>query len=353
MRAVPVHRAPPLPPIEAVEWASPRFRAALERARRFAPVRAPLLLHGETGAGKTAFAELAHRHGPEPDAPFFAVNCASLPATLLESELFGHVRGAFTGAETDRDGLLRAAGRGTVFLDEIDKAPRALQAALLHVLDRREVRPVGGTVVLPLRARLVFATNHEPLPDADVLLPDLWYRIGALRVEVPPLRRRREDLPRITELAAARLEREGCGPVRVTRAARTRLAAAPWPGNVRELIGRLRAAALLGDPPGRIDEAALRAAAPQPHRPSRPGSGDAGEDLAARVRAFEIDEILLAMRVEGGHQGRAAQRLGLTRRGLNKKLHRFDLIRGLEEEGLIARPAAGPPGERERNETLW
>jgi transcriptional regulator with GAF, ATPase, and Fis domain len=359
MRPVPIRAVPRLESLEAVPWRSAAFRAAIDRARRFAPVRAPVLLCGETGAGKSAFAELVHVHGPGAEAPLLVVNCAALPATLLESELFGHVRGAFTGAETDRAGLLRAAGTGTVLLDEVDKAPRALQAALLHVLDRREVRPVGASRAHPVDARLVFATNRDPLPDPDVLLPDLWFRIGTLRVEVPPVRRRREDFPQLLSLATRRLAEEGLGSVSVTRDVAARLAGWRWPGNVRELFGVIRAAALLAEPVGRIDGAAVDAAAGRGPLAAHLARTEAGTDLAARVRAFEIDEILLALRVEGGHQGRAATRLGLSRRGLNKKLHRYDLLGVMAAEGLEpgsappAPPAPPAPREREQIEPLW
>ncbi len=145
----------------AIQWKSSRYLEALGRLQRFATSTQPILVMGESGAGKTAFAEVAHRRGPGRRGPFIVLNCASLPDTLLESELFGSIRGAFTGADRDRAGLIRAAGHGTIFLDEIDKASPSFQATILHVLDRGEVRPVGGQAFYEVRARFVFAANRD------------------------------------------------------------------------------------------------------------------------------------------------------------------------------------------------
>jgi DNA-binding NtrC family response regulator len=319
-----------------IPWRSPAYRRALDRLRRFARGSHPILLAGETGAGKTAFAEIAHALGGHPDDPFVVVNCASLPESLLESELFGHVRGAFTGAETERAGLLRAARRGTVFLDEIDKASASMQASLLHVLDRREVRSVGATTPAAVRARFVFASNrHLPsLAEGGGFLPDLLYRIAAMSVGIPSVRERAEDLDRLIALGLREIRRDdGFTGLVVTRGAGRSLASHDWPGNVRELFGVLRAAACLAEGT-RIGPAELDLAAPRSH-PGRSGT------LAARVADFERQQILLALRLDGGSQTKAAARLGLSRRGLNKKLHRLELLGQLDREGL-RRPSPDP-----------
>lgn len=321
----------------AVPWRSPAFREALHRGRRFAPSRQPTLIEGESGTGKTAFAEILHRLGDAPGERLVVVNCAALPDSLLESELFGSVRGAFTGAVADREGLLRAAGRGTVFLDEIDKASLSLQAALLHVLDRREVRSLGGRRPHPVRCRLVFATSRDLAGrvEGGAFLPDLAYRIRGMTVPVPAVRHRPEDFDLLLALALRELRTgEGLEPVAVTPEARDLLASWRWPGNVRELFSTVRAAARLRDGTGGIAARHVeRAAAGSPFaahaaRVRRPDS------LAERVRAFEREEIVLALRLEGGNQTRAARRLGISRRGLNKKLHRHGLLGALEGEGL-------------------
>ena len=321
----------------AIEWRSEPFLESLDRVQCFARSRGPVLVEGESGAGKTSFAEIVHRQGARPEEPFVVINCAALPDSLLESELFGHARGAFTGADAEKLGLLRAARRGTIFLDEIDKSSPQLQAALLHLLDRREARAVGSHAPYRVEARLVFATNRnlQQLASASQFLPDLGYRITGLAVRVPPLRERREDFDLLVALALRdlRLE-ERLGSLRISAHARDWLASYDWPGNVRELFGVIRAAAFLlrGGPTIGLNEveAAAKTTGLQQHAVSLRRSST----LVERVLEFEREEILLALRVEGGHQTRAARRLGLSRRGLNKKLHRHGLLDRLETEGL-------------------
>lgn len=321
----------------AVPWRSAAFREALHRGRRFAPSRQPVLIEGESGTGKTAFAEILHRLGGTPGERFTVVNCAALPDSLLESELFGSVRGAFTGAVADREGLIRAAGCGTVFLDEIDKASLSLQAALLHVLDRREVRSLGGRRPHAVHCRLVFATSRclADRVEEGAFLPDLAYRIRGMSVPVPAVRHRPEDFDLLLALALRDLRTsEGLESLAVTPDARDLLASWRWPGNVRELFSTVRAAARLRESAGGIAARHVeRAAAGSPlaahaARVRRP------ETLAERMRAFEREEIVLALRLEGGNQTRAARRLGISRRGLNKKLHRHALLGALDGEGL-------------------
>ncbi len=325
-------------PTLAIRWCSPAYVRALSRLRKFARTSHPLLITGETGAGKTSFAEIVHVEGRHPSEPFVAVNCPALPEALLESELFGHVRGAFTGAESEKSGLIRAARSGTVFLDEIDKASPSLQAALLQVLDRREVRSVGGHAPHRVPARLVFASNRH-LPTAAArgdFLPDLVYRIAGMSVRIPPLRERPEDLDLLVALALRTIRRDdGLAGVTVTPPALDLVASYDWPGNVRELFSVLRVAAHLLDGGTRISarEIELAAGSRLETHVRRARSRAA---LGERMREFEKQEILVALRLEGGNQTKAASRLGLSRRGLNKKLHRHELLDQLEREGLRA-----------------
>lgn len=321
----------------AVPWRSPAFREALHRGARFAPSRQPALVEGESGAGKTAFAEILHRLGAAPGERFVVVNCAALPDSLLESELFGSVRGAFTGAVADREGLIRAAGGGTVFLDEIDKASPSLQAALLHVLDRREVRSLGDRRTRPVGCRLVFATSRNLATRVDEggFLPDLAYRIRGMSVPVPAVRQRPEDFDLLLALALRELRTgEGLESLAVTPPARDLLASYCWPGNVRELFSVVRAAARLRDGADGIGTRHVELAAAGSPLQAHAARVRHPVPLAERVRAFEREEILLALRLEGGNQTRAARRLAISRRGLNKKLHRHGLLGALEGEGL-------------------
>jgi len=209
----------------------------------------PALLIGESGTGKELAARAIHRRGPRARGPFVAANCAALPEQLLDSELFGHVRGAFTGAERDRAGLFEQAHPGTLFLDEIACLSPAAQESLLRVLETREVRRVGGTEAVTVDVRVVAATN-EDLEIAGHFRRDLYYRLNVLRVDLPALRERLDDLPLLVEHFLARIAKEtGTARKRVTPAALARLAAHPWPGNVRELENALRRAAALADAP--------------------------------------------------------------------------------------------------------
>ncbi len=320
----------------AISWKSPRFLEALDRLERFAPSTQPILIMGESGAGKTAFAEVAHRRGPGRNGPFIVLNCASLPESLVESELFGSTRGAFTGADRDRAGLIRAAANGTIFLDEIDKASRSFQATILHVLDRGEVRPVGGQAFHTVRTRFLFAANRDlsELASRGEFLSDLDYRISGLRVEVPPVRDRMPDFDLLLALALRELRVRERIVRRINRDARNLLTSYEWRGNVRELFSVVTAMAFLSDGKETMGVGEVERAFQDPRHIAHLVEARKSESLADQMAENEKKILLLTLRLEGGSQARAAGRLGITRRGLNKKLHRFGLIEQLERESL-------------------
>lgn len=229
------------------------MREVYDLVERVADATAPVLILGETGTGKGVVARAIHAHGARASGPFVAVNCAALPDNLLESELFGHVRGAFTGATSNRIGLLEEADGGTLFLDEIAEMALPLQAKLLHVLESGTVRAVGANKERPVDTRILAAT-HRDLRErvaAGLFREDLLYRLDVIAISLPPLRQRRDDLPRLIEHFLARaLGKHPRSPVeRITPEALQRILAHAWPGNVRELEHVIERAVLLGRTP--------------------------------------------------------------------------------------------------------
>jgi two-component system response regulator PilR (NtrC family) len=288
-----------------------------------------LLLVGETGTGKTLLAEALHALGRGEHGEFFQVNCAALPEHLQESELFGHRKGAFTGAEREHPGILREAGRGTVFLDEIDKSSLEFQAKLLDVLDVREVRPVGSTRRVPVHARLICATNRDlfALVESGEFLEDLHHRLICGIIRVPPLRERTEDLRLLCDLLLGEIAAlEGVGPVAIADDGWSLLLSHDWPGNVRELKALLHRAVALNR--GKtLDGAAIQASAPIGSTLGSASLGTPGDDpdLAKRMAQAERAEIRRALEKAGGVRRRAAEILGISYRGLGKKMVRLGL----------------------------
>jgi len=230
--------------------------ALFDRIERVAPAKVSALIHGETGTGKELVARALHEHGAAPTKPFFAVNCAAVSANLLESELFGHKKGSFTGAVQDREGHFVAADGGTVFLDEIGDMPLEMQSKLLRVLQDGEVRPVGSNEALKVNVRVVAASHRDlvAMCAAGEFREDLYYRLNVITLEVPPLRERPGDVPDLVRYFCVILTGELGREVSVTEDALAALVARPWPGNVRELENELRRAAVLSSGPIRPED---------------------------------------------------------------------------------------------------
>ncbi len=288
---------------------------------------APVLILGESGTGKELVARAVHANGRRASRPFVALNCGAVPETLLESELFGHARGAFTGAIGDRKGIFEQASGGTVFLDEIGETSLALQVRLLRAIEEGEVRPVGGNRAMQVDARVISATNRNLADEVSEqrFRQDLYYRLSVIVITVPPLRERRADIPllveRFLQSAGARAGR----PVDVSPAALDALVGYDWPGNVRELENTIERAVLFSRSAA-IDVADL---------PEAVGRSSVSADLHQRVFADlpsldELERRYLAhvLQAVGGNRTRAAEVLGIDRRTLYRMAARFGLDLG-------------------------
>jgi len=225
---------------------SPKMRAVFELIAKVAPTDVSALILGETGTGKELVAKALHEHGKRKSKLFLAENCAAVPANLLESELFGHAKGSFTGAHVDRQGHFVAANGGTVFLDEIGDMPLTMQSKLLRVLQEGEVRPVGSNKVLKVDVRIVAATNKDlaAMCKQGTFREDLYFRLNVITIPLPPLRERPGDVPRIVKFFLERVSTEMGREIGITSEAMSALEAWKWPGNVRELENVIRRAAV-------------------------------------------------------------------------------------------------------------
>jgi DNA-binding NtrC family response regulator len=309
---------------------SPRIRSALALAERVAASDACVLILGESGTGKELTARLIHRASARRDGPFVAFDCSALAPSLLESELFGHEKGAFTGAQRARRGLFREAQAGTVFLDEIGDIAPEVQNKLLRVIQERVVKPVGGDQFLPIDARLLCATNKDllQLVKQGRFREDLYYRLAVVPLMLPALRERKEDIPALVEYFLGKRRSAGPRPRRIDADALTKLTAYDWPGNIRELENVLERAAILSD--GLEihvrDLPALEGEAP----PLGATTGGVDprplkEQVAEAVRIVERRAIVDALAGEGGSPSRAAKRLGISRASFYAKLKELDI----------------------------
>jgi DNA-binding NtrC family response regulator len=299
---------------------SAAMREVMGWVRRAATSRATVLITGETGTGKEVVGRAIHDLGADRDQPFLAVNLAAVPENMVESELFGHERGAFTGAERRREGILRAAGTGTVFLDEIAELSPPVQAKLLRALEGREVQPLGSDVAAPFEARILAATHRrlEPMVAEKAFREDLYYRLNVLQIHIPPLRERPDDIPGLLHhLLLRHAARSGARPPFVTAEAVRALCQHPWRGNVRELSNVIERALILADE-GRIDLDQL---------PSDVcgAASSSGLDLAAAVDRFEQAHISMVLRLCHGSREQAAEALGISPATLYRRLERLGL----------------------------
>jgi DNA-binding NtrC family response regulator len=314
---------------EGIVGRSPVLLETLDAVRRVADTEASVLLLGESGTGKELFARGLHAGGPRHEGPFVAVNCGAIPETLLESELFGHVRGAFTGAERDRVGRFASARGGTLFLDEIGDMSLDLQRKLLRVLQEREFDPVGSDESVPLDARIVAATNQDlrTLVQEGRFRDDLYFRLAVVPIRVPPLRERYGDVSLLV-LHFVRLQQRSYPALRgVSDPALKRLSGYDWPGNVRELESVVERAAILRREGLVTEEDLPETVQPCTALSPRVPLPEEGLDFAAAVGAFETDLIRQALEATGGNKNRAAHLLGLKRTTLLEKIR----AKGLRE----------------------
>ncbi len=303
----------------------PRSREVFAQVDRIAPLRVPVLLEGRSGTGKEVVARALHDRGAHPERPFLAVNCAALPDTLLESELFGHKRGAFTGAHKDHQGLFAQAAGGTVFLDEIPSMSLPFQGKLLRVLEDRRVRPLGAVKDEAVDFRLIAATNRDlpTLIGKGAFREDLYYRLRVMTIRLPELKDRPGDVPALARLFVERAARDLLGPgapvPTLSPAALEELRAHPWPGNVRELENTLQHAVV-----------AAQGGVILPHHlrlEGRDGGSSDGEHLLSydegkqrAIQRFQRRFVLAALERSGGNVTRAAEACGMTRAALQRIL---------------------------------
>ena len=319
---------------------SAAMRRVYALVERLKDTDVPVLVTGESGTGKEMVARAVHQAGPRAKRPFIGVNCAAIPANLLESELFGSVRGAFTGADRDRRGLFQEADGGTLLLDEIGEMPHKMQVGLLRVLQEKRVRPVGGTLEEAIDVRLIAATNRDlaQMVSAGSFREDLYYRLHVVEVHVPPLRERVEDIPPLIDhfltLFAARYRRDR----RVlTRDAVRKISAFPWPGNVRQLEHTLLSAWLMSDRAEiAVDDVELPAAVTTlrpswskelgPSAGGRSPSGKPSAVSTAEFKASERQRILSALAACNWNRAQAAKMIGVPRRTFYRRLREFGIL---------------------------
>ncbi len=321
--------------LENVVGGSEAMQQVASVVSRVAPTDASVLISGESGTGKELIARATHVRSRRSERPFVAVNCAAFPENLLESELFGHERGAFTGAESQKRGLLEHASGGTFFLDEISEMPLGLQTKLLRVLQERSIRRVGGTAEIPIDIRVIAATNRDPSEAvrAGVLRQDLFFRLNVVPVRIPPLRGRREDIPLLAQhflrRYAQEYERDGAAPLRLSGEAMRALVAFDWPGNVRQLqnvMERVVSLALPGEELGVEDlpeeiQRGRGAGQPLPVRMDGPFHDAKSEAIDAFERAY-LRELLER---HHGNISRAAREAGIDRKTIHRLLKKHAL----------------------------
>ena len=305
---------------------SPSMMKVISLLERVAPSQANVLITGESGTGKEVVAKAIHQNSPRKDKPFVPINCGAIPENLLESELFGHEKGAFTGAEKRKEGLFESADKGTLFLDEVGELPMGMQVKLLRVLQEREFRRVGGTTNIPLDIRLVAATNQnlENMVKRGTFREDLYYRLNVVSMELPPLRHRLEDIPLLMENFYQRLT--GSTEYHLDKSVLERLYNYGWPGNIRELENLVERSVVL-DEDGRMTLETLPA-----HLKN--SSSQSTEMLLEIPDKFNLEEwlediertmLLKALEKSGGVRKQAAELLGISFRSIRYRLDKLGI----------------------------
>lgn len=326
---------------------SPAMKELERLIAKVAPTDSTVLVTGESGTGKGVIARQIHQNSTRADGPFIPVNCGAIPENLMESELFGHMKGSFTGADKARKGLFLEADKGTIFLDEIGELPLALQVKLLHVIEEKTVRPVGGEQAKRADVRIVAATNRDlsQMVAEGRFREDLYFRLSVFHVHAPPLRERRQDIPGLVRFLLQRGAKRlnNGGSISVDPDVEEILSAYDWPGNVREMENVVDRALILADE-GRISRADLP---PQIARVAPAGNNGAamlaesGDSLRDQVRRFESSVICKAISEAGGDRRAAAQKLGIGLSSLYRKLEEYEAL-GLMQDSGEARQAQRP-----------
>ncbi len=308
--------------LENVVGASGPMLEIFKTVARVAPTRSTVLLQGESGTGKELIARTLHYNSDRAQAPFVTVDCGALPETLLESELFGHEKGAFTGATAAKRGLFEAARGGTCFLDEVGDVSPAVQARLLRVLQEHEIKRVGGTEPIRVDVRVIAATNQhlEALVKARRFREDLFFRLSVVTLLIPPLRERPADIPLLADFFLRKFAKEtGKAVERIGADTLALLSAYPWPGNVRELEHAIERAVILTQNPTLLPQdlpPEVRSERPSPGGPAAP---------VLPLREMERRHLLFALERAQGNRKRAAEWLGITRRTLYRMAHRYGI----------------------------
>jgi len=307
-------------------WAGETMRRVMAQIAKVAASQTRVCIYGETGTGKELVARTLHQSSPRAGGPFITLNCAAIPAELIESELFGHEKGSFTGAGQRYSGKFEQAHRGTLFLDEIGDMPLAMQAKLLRVLEEGEVERIGGSKSIPVDVRVLVATHRdlEALVRAGTFRQDLYHRVHVFPIVLPPLRERREDIPALIEhLARQVCAQNGWKPIAFTPGAIARLQNHAWPGNIRELRNMVERLLLLAT--GAVDEDVVDLALPAVQAGSGSRAHEAMGALAERVAGFERENILAELERHGRNMTNTAKALGLERSYLYKKCQQLGI----------------------------
>ncbi len=297
------------------------LQRVIDLIEKVASTSASVLIQGESGTGKELVARAIHAESERSDEPFLAINCGALPESLLESELFGHVKGSFTGAVGDKPGLFRSANRGTIFLDEIGEMPQALQVKLLRALQEREVTPVGSSTAIRFDARIIAATNRrlENEVAEGRFREDLYYRLNVVEIEVPPLRERRDDIESLVRYFVTRSARnEGKIERPVSPAAMKALLQYDWPGNIRELEHVIERAMILSDAEIGLEHLSNRITGESAYQSARDSDPETLEEVERRHVLSVLDGV-------DGDKAAAAKILGIDLSTLYRKMKRYDL----------------------------